>query len=66
MNISDLEYIFKPQVEEGTGNLYFILIESTHKLIQRHAADKLEELLQLLSHFQYAGLSSNQIPQFTK
>lgn len=66
MLIDDLELIFKDQIIEGTRDLYFILIERTHKLIQRHPVDKLQDLAFLLSGFDHIDYSTNNIPQFQK
>jgi hypothetical protein len=64
MLLEDLEYSFKKQIDEGTENLYYMLIEDGRKLIQRHPANKIEELLPLLSAFEYAG--TEVMPRFTK
>ena len=60
----DLDYIFKKQIDEGTDSLYFMLIEDGCNLIQRHPANKIEELLPMLSAFEYAG--AEVMPRFTK
>ena len=31
MILEDLEYIFKPQIDEGTTKMYFMLIDGEHK-----------------------------------
>jgi hypothetical protein len=64
MILEDLEYIFKPQIEEGTTKLYFMLIDDNHKIIERHPAGDLEGLLPMLNHFQYAN--SYIMPRFAK
>jgi hypothetical protein len=66
MTSHDLKSIFETQIAESVGDLYFILIESTHKLIQRHPVDKLQDLAFLLSGFDHTGFSTNNIPQFQK
>jgi hypothetical protein len=65
MILEDLEYIFKPQVNEGTDSLYFMLIDGDHKLIQRHPADNIDALLPMLDSFQYSG-TVERLPRFTK
>ena len=65
MILEDLEYIFKEQLDDGTDNLYYMLIDGERKLIRRHTADKLEELLPLLSAFEYAGTDMI-MPRFKK
>jgi len=60
----DLDYIFKKQLNEGTDSLYFMLIDGDHNLIQRHPANKMEELLPMLSAFEYAG--AEVMPRFKK
>jgi len=65
MIIEDLEYIFKPQLDEGTTKLYFMLIDGEHKLIERHLANDVATLLPMLDSFQYAG-TVERIPRFIK
>jgi hypothetical protein len=65
MILEDLEYIFKPQVNEGTDSLYFMLVDGDHKLIQRHPADNIDALLPMLDSFQYSG-TVERLPRFTK
>ena len=65
MILEDLEYIFKPQIDEGTTKLYFMLIDGEHKLIERHAANDIESLVPMLGSFQYAG-TEIRIPRFVK
>jgi hypothetical protein len=65
MILEDLEYIFKPQVDEGTTKLYFMLIDGEHKVMERHAASDIESLVPMLSSFQYNGTEAR-IPRFTK
>jgi hypothetical protein len=65
MTLEDLEYIFKPQIDEGTTKLYFILKDGdAMTVIERHPAEDLEGLLPMLSHFQYHG--SEVMPRFVK
>jgi hypothetical protein len=65
MTLEDLEYIFKPQIDEGTTKLYFMLIDGEHKVIQRQESNELVTLLSLLDNFQYAG-TEDRIPRFIK
>jgi hypothetical protein len=65
MTLEDLEYIFKPQIDEGTTKLYFILKDGdAMTVIERHPAEDLAGLLPMLSHFQYHG--SEVMPRFVK
>ena len=63
MILEDLEYIFKPQINEGTTSLYFMLIDGDHKLIQRHPASDMASLVPVLDNFQYAG-TVERMPRF--
>jgi hypothetical protein len=65
MFIEDLEYIFKPQVNEGTTKLYFMLVDGEHKVMERHDSSDIESLVPMLDSFQYAGIE-NRIPRFVK
>jgi hypothetical protein len=65
MILEDLEYIFKPQVDEGTLKLYFMLIDGEHKMIERRAANDLVTLVPLLDAFQYSG-TIERVPRFSK
>ena len=65
MNIDDLEYIFKKQIDEGTTMLYFMLEDDGYKLVERHHISELTELLPALQSFQYAGNAGN-MPRFIK
>ena len=68
MNIEDLRHIFKPQmdqIEGGDVKLFYMLVDGDHKLIDRHAANDLENLLTMLDCFQYNG-SEGGIPRFVK
>jgi len=65
MNEQDLEYIFRPQMAEGTTKLYFMLVDGEHTVIERHPADALSELLPMLDSFQYAGIVER-MPKFVK
>jgi hypothetical protein len=63
MILEDLEHIFKPQIDEGTDSLYFMLVVGDYKLIQRHPAVDMPSLLPMLDSFQYAG-TQDRIPRF--
>ena len=65
MIIEDLEHIFKPQIDEGTDKLYFMLIDGEHKMIERHPVLDMATLVPLLDTFQYTG-TQDRIPRFTK
>ena len=65
MILEDLEYIFKPQVDEGTTKLYFMLVDGEHKVMERHSADDMASLVPMLDCFQYAG-TDGRIPRFVK
>ena len=65
MILEDLEYIFKPQIDEGTDKLYFMLIDGEHKMIERRAANDLATLVPMLDAFQYTG-TVERIPRFSK
>jgi hypothetical protein len=68
MNIEDLRHIFKPQMDQiqgGDVKLFYMLVDGDHKLIDRHSANDLENLLTTLDSFQYNG-SENGIPRFVK
>jgi hypothetical protein len=63
MMLEDLEHIFKPQVNEGTTSLYYMLVVGEYKLIQRHPASDMASLVPMLDNFQYAG-TQDRIPRF--
>jgi hypothetical protein len=66
MNIEDLQYIFKSQIEEGTDKLYFMLVDGADTpTIQRHPLAEIETLLPLLDSFHYTD-STGKIPRFSK
>jgi hypothetical protein len=66
MTLGDLEYIFKPQIDEGTIKLYFILKDGdAMTVIERHPAEDLAGLLPMLSSFEYAGSGAG-MPRFQK
>ena len=63
MILEDLEHIFKPQIDEGTTNLYFMLIDGDHKVIERCSLSDIASLVPVLDNFQYAG-TQGRIPRF--
>ena len=68
MILEDLQHIFSTQIESCRATdtpLWFMLQDGDHLMIQRHPADDLAGLLNLLDCFQYAGNEAN-IPRFTK
>ena len=68
MNIEDLRHIFKPQLDQIAGSdvkLFYMLVDGEKKLVDRHSADDLENLLTTLDNFQYNG-SEGGIPRFVK
>ena len=65
MILEDVEHIFKPQIDEGTDKLYFMLIDGEDKFIQRHTANDIASLLPMLAAFQYTG-TQDRIPRFSK
>ena len=65
MILEDVEYIFKPQIDEGTTSLYFMLIDGEHKVIHRHMSTDISKLLPMLDAFQYSG-TVERIPRFVK
>jgi len=68
MNIEDLRHIFKPQMDQIQGSdvkLFYMLVDGDHKLIDRHSANDLENLLTTLDSFQYNS-TENSIPRFVK
>lgn len=64
MLLEDLEYIFEPQLKEGTSKLYFMLEDNNYKVIERHPANDIKSLIPMLSNFSYSGMNS-QMPKFT-
>jgi hypothetical protein len=66
MNIEDLQYIFKSQIEEGTDKLYFMLVDGADTpTIQRHPLSEIETLLPMLDSFHYAN-PTGRMPRFSK
>ena len=53
------------QIQGGDVKLFYMLVDGDHKLIDRHSANDLENLLTTLDSFQYNG-SENGIPRFVK
>jgi hypothetical protein len=65
MTLEDLQHIFEYQIEEGTENLYFMLVDGDRlPVVERHPAEDLAGLLPMLDSFQYTG--HNVMPRFTK
>jgi hypothetical protein len=65
MILDDLKHIFQPQINEGTTELYFMLVDNDRKVIERHSASDLESLIPMLDNFQYNGTEAR-IPRFVK
>jgi len=66
MNIEDLQYIFKSQIEEGTDQLYFMLADGADTpTIQRHPLAEIKTLLPMLDSFHYTD-STSRMPRFSK
>lgn len=65
MTLEDLQYIFKPQIDEGTDKLYFMLEDSEHKVIERHPVTDIASLIPMLSCFEYHGAGAR-MPRFVK
>jgi len=65
MQIEDLKHIFAAQIEEGTSNLYFMLLDHGEKLISRCQVEQMDTLLPMLDCFQYMG-TIDRIPRFSK
>jgi hypothetical protein len=63
MILADLEHIFKPQIDEGTDSLYYMLVVGEYKLIQRHPTNDMSSLLPMLDSFQYGG-TVERMPRF--
>jgi hypothetical protein len=63
MILEDLAHIFKPQINEGTTSLYYMLVAGEYKLIQRHPSNDMTALLPMLDSFQYGG-TVNKMPRF--
>jgi hypothetical protein len=63
MILEDLAHIFKPQINEGTTSLYYMLVVGEYKLIQRHPSNDMTALLPMLDSFQYGG-TVNKMPRF--
>ena len=72
MELTDLHYIFKDQLAAKEDKLYFMLIDGDYKIIERHRAAAIEELLPMLSSFEYVGSEASilgseaSIPRFKK
>lgn len=64
MQLEDLTHIFRHQLDLGETKLCFMLIDGNHKIVERHPANKIEELLPMLDSFTYSGCEI--MPRFTK
>lgn len=64
MLLEDLEYVFKKQIDAGEKKLYFMLVDGKHKVVERHPTNKINDLLHMLSAFEYAG--TDVMPRFKK
>ena len=65
MTLDDLAYIFKPQIDEGTEKLYFMLVDGEYKVVYRHPVTDIASLLPMLSCFEYHGAEAR-MPRFVK
>lgn len=65
MTIDDIRYIFESQIASGEEKLWFMLIDGNYKLVERHPAEKIDDLVFLLDNFIYSG-NENNIPRFSK
>jgi hypothetical protein len=66
MILEDLKHIFKPQIDEGTTDLYYMVFDSpSHAQILRHPANDLSGMLPFVDCLQYAGTEAR-MPRFTK
>jgi hypothetical protein len=67
MNIDDLKYIFRKEIDRKDEYLYFMLEDADAEYdntVIRHPADELEDLVPLLDCFIYT--ETKEIPRFTK
>ncbi len=65
MTNEDLKYIFMSQIQRRTEKLWFMLIDEHHKEIMRHPTTELDDLVPLLSNFDYNG-NNGDMPRFSK
>jgi hypothetical protein len=65
MTVEDLKFIFKKQIDEGTEELYYMLVDGDYKLVQRHLANDMESLLPLLDNFIWDDTYET-MPRFVK
>jgi len=61
----DLEFIFEDQIKLGVDKCWFMLMEDSYNVIERHDITKMDELLYLLDNFFYVDNKGN-IPRFVK
>ena len=65
MTKEDIEYIFRGQINYGADKLYYMLIDSDYKVIERTPACDIDSLENILSHFEYIGSDAG-MPRFRK
>ena len=65
MTVEDLKFIFKKQIDEGTEELYYMLVDGDYKLVQRHLTNDMESLLPLLDNFIWDDTYET-MPRFVK
>jgi len=65
VTVEDLKFIFKKQIDEGTEELYYMLVDGDYKLVQRHLANDMESLLPLLDNFIWDDTYET-MPRFVK
>jgi len=67
MNIDDLKYIFRNEIEGKDKHVYFMLEDADDdydNTVIQHPAEELEDLVPLLDCFIYEG--TDQMPRFRK
>lgn len=64
MNIEDLQYIFKAQINEGTPILYFALVDNNRMIPKSCAVTELNQMLLLLDNFVFSQYEPGHIPRF--
>ena len=65
MTLEDLQYIFQPQIDEGTTLLYFMVRDGDTTTVMRHNHNDIESLVPMLDNFVYQGTDAR-IPRFAK
>lgn len=66
MILSDLDYIFKPQLDDNEEKLYYMLIDGNYSLVERYDTYKMAELIYCLDNFIFDGYISGKMPKFIK